>query len=232
VKTPSQVRLLALDTTEAGCSAALWFDGQLSERYEVVPRRHSERLLPMMDSLLRDAGVTLQSLDAVAFARGPGSFTGLRIAASVAQGAAFGAGLPVVPVSSLQALARGICREAGASRVLAALDARMDEVYWGVFECAGDQQVPTAVVEEAVGAPDAVEIPPGGDWHAVGSGWAAHAAALIARTGRPLAIHEDRQVHAADVAWLAAREFVAGRAVPAEQALPVYLRDKVAWARS
>jgi tRNA threonylcarbamoyladenosine biosynthesis protein TsaB len=232
VKTPSKVRLLALDTTEAGCSAALWLEGQLTERFEIVPRRHSERLLPMMDSLLRDAGVSLQSLDAIAFARGPGSFTGLRIAASVAQGAAFGADLPVVTVSSLQALAQGICRAAGASRVMTALDARMGEVYWGAFACTDQERVPDAVIEEAVVAPDAVEIPPGGDWHAVGSGWAAHAAALIARTGQPLAIHEDSQVHAADVAWLAVRAFAAGRAVPAEQALPVYLRDKVAWARS
>jgi len=125
VSTAATVRLLALDTTEAGCSAALWLEGQLTERFEVVPRRHSERLLPMMDGLLRDAGIALRGLDAIAFARGPGSFTGLRIAASVAQGAAFGADLPVVPVSSLQALAQGVFRGAGVSRVMVALDARM-----------------------------------------------------------------------------------------------------------
>lgn len=231
MRSADEIRLLALDTTESACSAALWYDGEVIERFEVAPRRHSELLLPMMDDLLAEAGAALTSLDAIGFARGPGSFTGLRIAASVAQGAAFGAGLPVVPVSSLQALARQICQGNRAERVLVAFDARMREVYWGAFDCVGVAP-PRAIVDEAVCAPTDVVVPDGGRWQAAGSGWAAYPTELAACVGKPVELHADAHVHAADVARIAVHAFIAGAAVPAEQALPVYLRDRVAWRRS
>jgi len=224
------VRILALETSADACSAALWLDGEVAGRYEEAPRRHVELILPMVQELLARAGLRMQGLDGIAFGAGPGSFTGVRIAVSAAQGFALAAGLPLVPVSSLAALAaRAVA--GGAHRVYVTQDARMGEVYWGAYECA-DDAVPGSLIEETVVAPEAVEVPPGADWHAAGSGWAAHADTLAARTGRPLTMAGDAQVHAADVACVAAHQFAAGLAVPAEQALPVYLRDKVAWARS
>lgn len=226
------LKLLAIDTTEAACSAALLVGGAVAERFEIAPRRHSELILPMMDGLLAEAGLRLGDLDALGVARGPGSFTGVRIAVSVVQGAAFGAGLPVVPVSSLQALAQGTAREHGAAAVLSALDARMGEVYWGAYR-ADPAGVMRPVITERVCAPQDVPEPEPLDagWHAVGSGWAAYGEGLRARCRVRLEDHGEAPVHARDVARLAAALFTEGVAVPAEQALPVYLRDEVAWAR-
>jgi tRNA threonylcarbamoyladenosine biosynthesis protein TsaB len=221
------MKLLAIETATDACSAALWVDGVLTTRHEVAPREHTRLILPMMDGLLADAGLRLADLDALAFGRGPGAFTGVRIAAAVIQGAAFAADLPVVPVSTLAALAQqGI--DAGSPRVLAALDARMDEVYWGAFQ-ADAEGLAVPVGAEQVIAPDAVPIPEGDGWRGVGSGWAAYGDALRARLGnRVTEIDPDVLPAAAEVARLAVRDFAAGLAVPAEQALPVYLRDKVA----
>ena len=224
------VRLLSIDTTEEACSAALLTDGAVAERFELAPRRHSELILPMMAGLLSDAGLHLNDLDALAFARGPGSFTGVRIAASVIQGAAFGADLPVVPVSSLQALAQGAFRTRRATAVLSALDARMGEVYWGAYR-ADREGLMRPVIDEGVCAPHHVAVPEGGDWWGIGSGWASYAAELGARCAMHLPRDAEARVHAQDVATLAAALFAAGGAVPAEQALPVYLRDEVAWAK-
>lgn len=224
-------RLLAIDTSEDACSAALLVDGSVGERFEVAPRRHSELILPMMQDLLREAGLQLGDLDALAFACGPGAFTGIRIAASVIQGVAFGAGLPVVPVSSLRALAQGARRECGADRVLSALDARMGEVYWGAYRV-DPAGIMHPVAAESVCAPEAVPVPPGDAWRGVGSGWATHEAALTERTGAGPPFLPDALVHARDVATLAGVLFANGVALPAEQALPVYLRDEVARAAS
>ena len=224
------MKILALDTTEDACSAALLLGDDVIEHYELAPRRHSEIVLPMMDRLLRDADVRLTDLDALAFTRGPGSFTGVRIATSIAQGTAFGAGLPVVPVSSLHALAVGCRREYAAEAVLAALDARMHEVYWGGFRVDADSCLETAIAEVVV-RPDDVEPPSGDDWHGIGSGWAAYGEALRARCPGVVEVHDNARVHAQDVARLGATLFAAGAHVPAAQALPVYLRDEVAWAK-
>lgn len=224
------MRLLAIDTTEEACSAALSIDGVLIERFELAPRRHSELVLPMMDTLLAEAGLSLRGLDALAFGRGPGSFTGVRIAASVIQGAAFGADLPVVPVSSLQALAQGAWRSSRAAAVLSALDARMSEVYWGAYR-ADHSGIMRAAIDECVCAPETVPVPTGHDWHAVGSGWGSYQAVLSTRCTPRAAVDGTAQVHAQDVATLAAALFVEGAGVPAEQALPVYLRNEVAWAK-
>lgn len=224
------VKLLAIDTTEDACSAALFVDGDVVERFELAPRRHSELILPMMDGLLADAGLRLGQLDALAFARGPGAFTGVRIATSVVQGAAFGAGLPVVPVSSLQALAQGALRRYAADAVLSAFDARMGEVYWGAFR-ADAARVMRAVDDERVCAPGQVTAPAAADWVGVGSGWQAHSEPLAAALGLVPVSHGADMVHAHDVATLGAALFAEGATVPAEQALPVYLRNEVAWAK-
>jgi len=224
------VKLLAIDTTEDACSAALLIDDAVAERFELAPRRHSELILPMMDGLLADAGLRLNELDALAFARGPGSFTGVRIAASVVQGAALGADLPVVPVSSLQALAQGACRAQHAAQVLSSLDARMQEVYWGAYRVdAGG--IMRAVIEEVVCAPQRVPVPDGDGWAGAGSGWKRYAEVLGPRVGVSAPFNGDALVHAQDVARVARALFAEGALVAPEQALPVYLRDEVAWAK-
>jgi tRNA threonylcarbamoyladenosine biosynthesis protein TsaB len=225
------MRLLAIDTSAEACSAALYLDGGLAERFTVQPQRQSELILAMMDDLLATAGLKVTDLDALAFGRGPGSFTGVRIATGVAQGAAFAADMPVVPVSTLAALAQGHLRETGHARVLAALDARMSEVYWAA--CAPDASGAMRVIgHELIVPPGDVPLPEDGGWHGVGSGWGAHGPVLAERLGdRVIAVCADAHCHAQDIARIAAVDFAAGLAVPAEQALPVYLRDQVAWKR-
>lgn len=225
------MKLLAIETSTIACSAALSLDGEVRERYELAPRRHADLLLPMIDELLADAGVAIGALDAIAFARGPGAFTGLRIAASVAQGVAWAAALPVVPVSTLAALAQGAVADGLVDdltgRVLAVMDARMAEVYWGAYRAMDGIVRPYG--DECVCAPSAVPVPEGEGWFGVGDGWSAYGALLDERLGTRVAGRDAaRYPRARDVAALAAYHYAAHGAVPPEQALPVYLRDRVA----
>jgi tRNA threonylcarbamoyladenosine biosynthesis protein TsaB len=221
------IRILALDTSAGQCSAALLADGQLTQRLEPAARRHGELLLGMMEDLLGSGGMQARDLDAFAFARGPGSFTGLRIAAAVVQGAALAAGKPVVGVSTLAALAQGYMRAVGATRVLCALDARMDEVYFGAY-AADEIGLMRPVLTDCVTAPERVAVPDQGEWHAVGSGWGVHGAALRRACGlEPISVEPERGCEAKDVATLAADAYGKGLAVDAADAVPVYLRDRV-----
>ena len=225
------MKLLALESSTEACSVALWLDGEVRERFEIAPRRHAQLLLPWAEALLAEGGVALRELDGIAFGRGPGSFTGVRIVTGVVQGIAFGAELPVVPVSTLAALALGGV-EGGARRVAAAIDARMDEIYWGCYEAAEGGSLAPWVEERVVSASDA-PIPADGEWLGVGSGWSAYGETLAARfEGRLGASDGERYPRARHVAALAVDEFALGRAVAAEAALPVYLRDRVAWRKS
>ena len=217
------MRLLAIDTSGPLCSAALLLDGDLTERVQLAPRRHAELILPMMDALLHEAGAALADLDALAYGHGPGSFTGVRIAAAVVQGAAFGAGLPVIGISTLAALAQGAWRLHGVRQVLCAQDARMGEVYWGAYQL-DEHDIMRSWDRDRVGAPDRVQRPDGEEvWAGAGSGWQVHAELLAAAVGavRPLPLEH---CHARDVAALAAE----GGGVSAQNALPVYLRERVA----
>jgi tRNA threonylcarbamoyladenosine biosynthesis protein TsaB len=217
------VKLLALDTSTDACSAALWLDGAVAERFMLTPRGHADHILAMCESLLAEAGLKLKDLDTLAFGRGPGAFTGVRIATGVVQGLAFGAGLPVVPVSSLAALAHA----APADRVLAAMDARMGEVYWGAYRRDAGGIV-RLVGEERVCPHQQVPMPEGTGWTGVGSGWDRYSAALLSRLGEAAAGWKpDCYPHAADTAVLGADGYRLGLAVAPELALPVYLRDEV-----
>lgn len=222
------MKILAVDTATEACSAALLVDSAVCERYEVLGRGHAERLLPMVREVLAEGGLALGALDAIAFGRGPGGFTGLRIAAGVTQGLAFGAGLPVVPVSDLAALAARAAACNAVRHVLACLDARMAQVYWAPFDCA-DLAAPVALAEERVADPEAVRLPDGSErWFGAGHGFAAYPA-LRAMLGERLAgCDEELLPHAREIALLGAAAFAAGQAVTAEQAVPVYLRDDVA----
>jgi tRNA threonylcarbamoyladenosine biosynthesis protein TsaB len=223
------VKLLALDTSTELCSAAVWLDGALSTREASRERGHSELILPMIEELLREAGVGLAQLDAIAFGRGPGAFTGVRLAAGVAQGLAFAVDLPLMPISDLRALAAQALLLAGAPRrALVCQDARMDEVYWGCFERRCDAVC--ALGPEAVAAPGKVALPPAWDGAAVsgaGSGFAAYAPRLAAVARHLTAVFPELRPRAREIALLAANDGLAS-AIPAEQAQPVYLRDEVA----
>jgi tRNA threonylcarbamoyladenosine biosynthesis protein TsaB len=222
------MKLLAIETATAACSAALWIAGEVRERYELAPQRHAERLLPMIGELLAEAALTPNRLDAVAFGRGPGAFTGVRIAVSCAQGIAFGADLPVVPVSTLAVLAQGAVTERGAARVFAAMDARIGEVYSAAY-CAGAGALVCLCGEESLSGPAGVPVPAGDAWYGVGDAWKVYGAELAARFGPRLAGFEaERYPRARDAAVLGAHIYKYGGGVPAEQALPVYLRDRVA----
>lgn len=228
--------ILALDTATEACSVALLRhpdapDGaaRLVERFEVAPRRHAELVLPMVESVLAEAGIALVEVDAIAVGRGPGAFTGVRLAVAIAQGLALGAAKPVVLVSTLATLAQGAVgrlAEPG-DRVLALIDARMGEVYAGSF-VVGDDGWVVPLGDEWV-APPAAVLAPAGDFVAVGTGWSAHRDSLLAAWGRaPRACDSDALPRAGELARLAVRELAAGRAVDPARAQPTYLRDKVA----
>lgn len=216
------MRLIAFDTATEWCTAALWVDGAVTLREAHAGQRHSELLVPMVMDLLAEAGLGLGQLDGLAYGMGPGSFTGLRIACGVAQGLALGADLPVWGVSTLEALAEEARSQTGAERVLACLDARMGEVYAGLYQWQADAwQCQTGPV---VCPPDRVPRPASADWIGTGSGFAAYGE-LSARVRQVMA---DGVPHARAIARLAAPVFARGHGLPAEGAEPVYIRDKVA----
>lgn len=219
--------ILAIDTATEACSAALSVRGEILERFQLAPQEHSRLILGMIESLLEEAGFGRDHIDGLAFGRGPGSFTGLRIGAGVVQGLAFALDLPVARISTLAALAQALHTEQGAQRVFAALDARMQQIYCGAY-AAGDDGYVQSVQAEEVGFPAAVAVPPGSDWVGGGSGWDAYGAALSERIGPGTVWHQRYLPHARYVAVLAQREFAQGSVVPADQAVPVYLRDEVA----
>ena len=232
------MKLLAIETATEACSAAVIVDDDIVVRHELVPRRHAELILGMVDKVLAEAGLGMASLDGLAFGRGPGSFTGVRIATGVVQGLALGADLPVAPVSSLQAVAQGALREHGHQRVLAAFDARMSEVYWGAFT-AGDDGLMRPLGDEHVQAPSQVKVAESGtdwatmDWAGAGEGWAQYAGELQAALGlAPTALLTEARPYAADVALLGRSALQTGEVVDAADALPVYLRERVTFSRS
>lgn len=219
------MHLLAFETATEACSVALWIDGAVRERFEVAPRRHAELALPWADALLREAGVARSQLDAIAVGRGPGAFTGVRLAVAIAQGITLALDRPVVPVSTLAALAM----RAGNGHVLAAIDARMGEVYAGTF--LRTEAGVSALGAESVSAPGHVALPEGiGDpWHGVGTGFDAGDGALRHRLETRLSeVDASALPRAADVARLAAIALRDGRAVTPERLEPAYLRDHVA----
>lgn len=218
------MKLLALDTATDACTVALHIDGEVRELFEIGAQNHSARLLPMIDELLAEAQLSLKQLDAIAFGRGPGSFTGLRIGAGVVQGLCFGVDLPAIPVSSLAVLAQG----ATAARVLAAFDARMEQIYFGCYTRAADGCMQLQGAEQ-VAAPSAVTLAAGDAWHGVGSGFDRYEAVLRpALAGRLGDWTPSAYPHARDVMTLALPMFARGEYVAAAQALPVYVRDEVA----
>jgi len=236
------MKIISIETSTEACSAALLIDDEVIERFEIAASKHSQLILPMIESLLNEADVTLSQLEVIAFSCGPGSFTGLRIAAGVVQGIALAADLPVAPVSTLAVLAQHAYELNNKNYVLAALDARMNEVYWGGFHF-DSKGLCNNIEPERVCLPSKVNYPQTNltteSWFGVGPGWTRYAAELecsmltIASTDMRKNVekieYELNVLPAARyVASLARHAFLQGQVVAAEQALPVYLRDNIA----
>jgi tRNA threonylcarbamoyladenosine biosynthesis protein TsaB len=220
------MRLLSLDTSTEACSVALLLDETVRLRFQLTERSHAELVLPMVQALLEEAGLALGDLDGLAFGRGPGAFTGLRIASGVAQGLALGAGLPVVPVSSLAAVAEQVPAAVGAC-VLVCNDARMGEVYWGVYRREADGSM-TELAPEAVSVPDRVGADAPTALHVAGNALPRYPELASRLVAAGLSVHEDLYPRADAVARLGVLGLAAGRGVRAEEAWPVYVRDDVA----
>jgi tRNA threonylcarbamoyladenosine biosynthesis protein TsaB len=224
------MNLLAFETSSRIGSVALETARGVLVRELAAPREQTERLLAVTDELLVEAGLALRDLHGIAFGRGPGSFTGLRVSVAVAQGLGTVSGVPLLPVSSLLCLAERAFAESGCERALVCVDAHMGEVYsahavrrGGIIEIVGD---------ERIGAPASVAAPEGGPWCGVGSGFAAHAAALAAIAGAASRVLPDLVPAASALLPQAKRDLAAGRHTPPAVALPVYLRENTAWRRS
>jgi tRNA threonylcarbamoyladenosine biosynthesis protein TsaB len=216
-------RIIALDATTEACSVALASAGRVVRRWEYLPGGHSARILEMVEEVFAEAGESRSAVDAIAFCRGPGSFTGVRIAAGVAQGLALALDRPLLPVSTLATLAMGALRRDGAGRVIAALDARMGEVYVGAFR--SEAALPVALDVERVAAPESVTVPEAGaEWVGVGTGFGAYPQLL---EGVCRLRDGERLPDAQDILPLARDMLARGGAVGPEAALPVYLRDRV-----
>jgi tRNA threonylcarbamoyladenosine biosynthesis protein TsaB len=219
------MKLLAFETATEACSVALYVDGQVRERFEIAPRRHAELSLPWAEELLADAGIARSQLDAIALGRGPGAFTGVRLAIAIAQGIALALDRPLVPVSTLQVLA--LRAPAGADQVLSSIDARMGEVYAarqvrvdGQWQLQGD---------EIVCAPEAVVLPAGSRWFGVGTGFGAADGLLATRLADQLdGVDAQALPRASDLLTLAVPAFARGEGVAPERVEPAYLRNNVA----
>jgi len=221
------MKILAIDTSTEACSAAIYNDGEVTQRYQVAPRQHADLILGMCDELLAESACQLNELDAIAFGRGPGAFTGVRIATGVVQGIAFAHNLPVVPVSSLAAMAFATWHERQTSNVMTAIDARMDEVYWACFQCS--EQGAEEIIAEQVCPPAQVVLPTEGKWQGVGSGWDTYQSELSALAGSYVIGHDGSCFPQAKyIAMLGALAVEKGETHSAAEAIPVYLRDNVA----
>jgi len=220
------MKIIAIDTATEGCSVALFADGLCQEIFEILPRQHTERVLQMVDDLLSSHHLLLSQLDAIAFNCGPGSFTGVRVGTSVVQGLAFSNNLPVIPVSSLAALAQLALRVENKEKVISTIDARMNEIYWGCYQAVnglmeldGNEKVTAAALIKKTGL-----------WHCQGSGWDTYNLELKQSDLVNISSYTNECLpHAQDIAILAADLYKKGKTVSASEAIPSYIRDEVTW---
>jgi tRNA threonylcarbamoyladenosine biosynthesis protein TsaB len=221
------VKLLAIETSSDVGTVALLAGENLEQQRIATPREQTERILPIIGELLATAGVPLADLDGIAFGRGPGSFTGLRVAAAVAQGLGLSVNLPLLPVSSLAAMAQGLWRTEGQERSLVCIDARMGEVYWGAYEVR--EGVAELLGVEHLSEPDAVAWTGSGTWGAAGNGFDVYAGPMATVVAQAHSVQPALQPSATDLLPQALADLRGGRTRTAEEATPVYLRDETAW---
>lgn len=221
--------ILALDTSTEACSCALSIDGIITEDFQICPRQHAQKILPMIHAILAQHELGFSGLDAIAFGRGPGSFTGLRIAAGVTQGLAFAAELPVVPVSTLAAIALEVSQNTPASHVLSCLDARIDEVYWAIFGF-DDDGLPTLLGNEVLCKPEEMKSAVIDNSMFISAG--GNGLQFSARFPRDIQ-HKIRDSlpellpRAGQIAKIASHLWASNIFISAEEINPVYLREQV-----
>lgn len=219
------LRVLALDTSTEACTVALQHGSEIEEIFRIIPRAHNQQILPMVQEIMARAQLQLHELDLLVVGRGPGSFTGLRIATGVVQGLAFGLGKPVVPVSTLACLAQGQFRSGGQLQIMVALQARLEEIYWGCYEV--ESGIVNAITEETVLDCRDLELPKQGNWFGVGNGWKhrdlIEQAIRIEVEGTKLSAYPAGR----DLLTLGIADHLQGRSVAAEEVRPVYLREQV-----
>ena len=222
------MKLLAIETSSTACSVALQCDDAINDRHVVEPKAHTKILLPMIRELLHAQGLVVGDLDAIALGNGPGSFIGMRIGASVAQGLAYGAGLNIVPVSSLAAIAAKVINEDNATRVAVAQDARMNEIYLGRFS-RSDCGLPTPDgPEEIFGVGEIAALRGEGEWVAAGAGWRHYPKLLLSNADVISGESEEQLPSARFILGLATESLAAGRDIPPGELRPAYLRQQVA----
>jgi tRNA threonylcarbamoyladenosine biosynthesis protein TsaB len=224
------MKLLALDTSSVACSVAVMRNDAIFERYEEQPREHTRLLLPMIQAVLSESELALAELDAIVLGNGPGSFIGMRIAASVAQGLAYGSGLDIVPVSSLAAVAAEVFADGDATEVVVTQDAHMNEVYLGVF-ARGSDDLPIPLVPERLQSQEAIaELNNSGEGRriAAGAGWLRYPALLAKNLDSFDTVSERLHPRAKNLLGLGAHSFETGFSVAPAKIMPAYLRQKVA----
>ena len=219
------MKLLAIETATEACSAALLMDDTIIDRIQIAPQQHTHLILPMIDELLSEAGISISDLDAIAYGQGPGAFTGLRIATGVVQGLAFAHETPVISISSMAALAQQFSHEH--SNIAVAIDARMGEVYWAEYQL-NDDGIMQLIEEEKVIPPDDVNANTKYNWYGAGTGWGTYKKELSKHfTNNLIGINNECYPLAKDIAIIAKSKLVKGEVKKAQQAEPVYLRNKV-----
>lgn len=221
------MKLLSIETSQSIGSVAV-VDGESLSQLEIeTAREQTVLILPVIHQLLREAGLELGALDAIVIGYGPGSFTGLRVAAAVAQGLALAAGLRIVPVSSMAGMAERARREHGSERVLTCIDARMGEVYWGSFEVRGNAIA--AIGSEQIGLPEDVVVPEWSAWAVAGNAISRYPSKLAHLLAAANAAYPDLHPFAEDLIPLARIEIAANRSLRPEEVRPSYLRQASAW---
>ncbi|MGP1925010.1 MAG: tRNA (adenosine(37)-N6)-threonylcarbamoyltransferase complex dimerization subunit type 1 TsaB [Arsenophonus sp. NEOnobi-MAG3] len=221
--------ILAIDTATEACSVALWRDGEIFTQFTISPRKHTKKILPMVEQCLIDAHLDLKHIDVLAFGRGPGSFTGVRIAVSIAQGLAFGADLLLIGISSLLTMAQGAYRQSGVKKILVAIDARMGEIYSACYELKPDGFWQGEETEAVLKPEQFLSTINGlsGQWVIAGTGWLAYP--ILRMTNLSLLESGIFLPDAKDMLSLALQEWEKGKTVDPEEAKPVYLRNKISW---
>jgi len=220
-------KILGIETATDACSAALWLDGQITGRFEIAPRRHSELILPMVDSLLSEANAQLKDLDAIAFGAGPGGFMGVRIAAAIAQGLAFGVDLPLLPVSTMRIIAQVAYRQHAAEKVIAGWDARMNAIYWGAYQLDSNELM-QPVAKDALNDPGEITAPEGEGWSTAGNAWQAYEGQLNPEFKDAIAqACDDVYPRSAALVELAQADLAVDNQISVFDVEPVYLRDQV-----